>query len=235
MWPLPSISNEHVTIHVSPHDITLSWFAQPVAKKPLLLKAYQRITLSGAELLDGVLFNPTRIAQHINQFIAKHRLQDAFVSCALESPRLVEKFIHCPVPNPAPHEIADHSHKNCNWHELYLYPTDNNQHFLHVCGIPRELLAQYQLLATRTNLNLTTITSQKMALFTLYRHLCNTAYSYGRLAADLERYNNAIEQSFSLETVRRTVSIAHAVHIDVEQEARYLLTAAGLLVKGDTL
>ncbi len=229
MWLLPSNKNELVTITINPHRLICSWIRPSKKHAPLELKAYQEFPLPNLELEKLVIFNPTRIKKHINSFLASNKLLNARIACTLAGPSINERLVTCARAHPDKKEIIKSQKQHWHWEYCYLYPHDNGKFVFYRCGIPRPLLFQYQLLATTTGFNLSKITTERMALFTLYRHLWGTAFRPSQFALHMAQHNNMIEQLFSPDTLARVLSIdMHSIPMD--DALLPLLTACGLYI-----
>ncbi len=233
MWPLAPIKNELVTITLSPQYITCSWIQPHNKRTPFALAAYQKTALDHLELEQSIIFNPTKIQQYINNFLEQYNLNNAFVACSCAGPGIREKIITLNIASPKPKDLTSAGLKKIMWDYRYLHPVHNNQFAFYVCGISRELLFQYKLLAIALGINLTTITTEFMALLHLYKYLYGNAFRYSQLAIDMQKHNNKLEKNFTHETIRRMLHISSDITLDLYQEAPFLLKSLGLLLTGE--
>ena len=230
MWPLPSYKNELVTITICPQYLTCSWIKSSNKQAPLQLCAYERFDLDHLELEKLIVFNPTAIKKHINTFTKKHRLHNAPIACALAGPQVSERLLTLNTLTPQPEQVVTARSPHMRWEYRYLYPHDNGNFVFYRCGIPQPLLLQYKLLATRANLNLLTLTTERMALLTLYKYLYGSAFRQSQLAVHMMQRNNMIEQLFSPETLARILHVPDKNTTLQSKELLPLLSSCGLFV-----
>ena len=168
---IPILSKHIVGIAITPRTITCSWIS-PTGRKetPYELKGYKYLLFELQQNCSLVLFNPSRLHSLISSFLTKHNLSNASIVTALSGNGLVEKQIMLLRPT-AELQSLEESEK-INWH---YYCLQNNPGPTaapwYCCGIPPEILLQYQLLAIRCRLNLIQITTPTMALLKAYSFL----------------------------------------------------------------
>ena len=104
----------------------------------------------------------------------------------------------------------------------------------YLAGIKRELLAQYQLLALRNNLNLITVTSSTMALLKLYKHNQGSQFRHSQLGIDLATHNHRVEHILDELVLNRYVTADPSLSITMQDEAPFLLPMLGLFIMRNT-
>jgi len=234
MWPIHPIRNEHIALTLSPSALVCSWWGDIHAQQPEL-KAYQRIPLAHGEYSNGLIYNPTKLKHHIDTFLHTNKLHNSFVHVAFNSPQCIEKIITLPHSSPTTHDFQLPELKKCAWNYQYLYPTEN-QFAFYVCGLPRELLAQYKLLALSTPLNMIMLTTGHIALFTVYKQLFTSSFRQSQLANDMIKHNHSLHSYFSPEMMHRMTNINRNVVINMKQEFPYVAQSLGLiLAQGSSL
>jgi hypothetical protein len=167
MWGLPRWNNQLVTITLQPQVMTCSLIGSSKQSSLLTLHAYKKYTFQDLELEKLIVFNPTKINHVISNFLDSCNAQRAFVACALRGPQLFERFVAIANANPSLKDLAlpEQTH-HMLWDHRFIYPADNGLWVFYVTGIPRSMVLQYQLLAITMQLNLVSITSERMALLT---------------------------------------------------------------------
>lgn len=233
MWPLPPINNNYVSIIINPHAIVCSWI-QKTGSVSFELKAYNHTPLHHLESAQSILFNPTYISGRIITFLKTYNLNHAFVILGISGPTIVESIIELPIASPTPQDFHFPKLRSLIWDYRYLYPLDHRFAF-YLCGISREHLAQYQLLAITTRTNIIGITTERMALLKLYQHRHGAAFRYSQFARDLQHHSNNMHDLFSTDTLRRLLLIKPSLRINIEQERHFLSCSFGLfLIAKDT-
>ena len=219
MWPLPPLIDEHVTIIINPTHLICAWISES-KKQPMILKAYQ------SSLLDTSSVNT--IAEHVNQFLMRNNLKNSFLHVALASPIVHEELLRLSKASPRPSDFNNPELKKLLWDYRYLHLLDDGHHLFYLTGISRAALFAYQLLAHKSNLTLTSITSSYMALLQSYRQLFGPAFRQSQLGIDLIKTDYQLEKSMSTDSIMRMMSIKPTVTIDVEKQKLPLLTMIGL-------
>ena len=134
-----------------------------------------------------------------------------------------------PLAHPSLNQFPISYEPKWHWEYQYLYPHDH-QYYFYLCGIQKPLLLQYQLLALQSDLNLRSLTSERIGLLKTYRHLFGAAFRRAHLGNDLMNRNNQIERLFTKEDLSRTLSTAHDIAIE-EHDMIPLLAACGLIME----
>lgn len=230
MWRLPQHDNQLVTITFQPQVMTCSLITPSQHSTPLALQAYKKITFQELELENLIVFNATKIRQHIVDFLDTCNARNAFVACSLRGPKLFERFVPMAKANPSMEDFALPEGNHMLWDYRFAYPADNGLWVFYVTGMPRSLLLQYQLLAISTQCNLLTITSERMALLKLYEYQHGNAFRRSQLAVDMVRHHNMIEYLFDSDALSRLVYIPSTLAHHRVHDAHHLLSACGLFV-----
>jgi len=231
MWPIPSLENELITISFSPNNLVLSYIQKTnSAPTPYLLRAYKNVALHDLELENLILYNPSKIKEIISEFLTTHQKQNSFVAFSLQGPAITERLISSPTStlNEARFNVQNTGFIERGYH--YMYPHDNGTFVFYTYAVPRSLLLQYQLLAIAAHLNLTTITTQRMALLNIYKYIFGPAFRCTQLAIDMHLHNNMIEQLITKEGLRRIIKMEPS--IKTNDEFLHLATACGLFIQG---
>jgi len=230
MWGLPQYDNQLVTITFQPQVMTCSLITTSKRSAPLVLHAYKKITFQELELESLIVFNPTKIKQHIVNFLNSCNARNAFVACSLRGPKLFERFVSVTKAHPSMEDFEVSERNHMLWDYRFAYPADNGLWVFYVTGMPRALLLQYQLLAITTPFNLLTITSERMALLNLYEYQHGNAFRRSQLAIDMLRHHNMIEYLFDRDTLSRILYIPSALAHHRADDIHHLLSACGLFV-----
>lgn len=215
-----------VTIILGDNQLVLSWLKPK--KQLFIVQAYRVVPLAPLDVKNSYIFNPTVLKSHIHQFLATHKLTNAAIACALSGPGIMEQLITHPMATPCKEDFTLQHTTRLVWDYRYLYPQDDGTFTFYACGISQQQLLQYKLLAMAAHLHLQSLTSKRMALLTLYRCMQGNAFRHSQLGAVMQRNNNNIEQLCTVDMVRRLVTIAPHVSLDIQTEAQNLAAAVGL-------
>ncbi len=236
MWPFHTITNEIVTIQLQPDTIVCSWITTANKIAPTYsLRGYQRTTLANFSCAQGILFNPTTIITTITTFLQQHSLEQSFIALSTCGSGITEFILDMPQASPAHTDFPLQKLHKLVWDYRYLYPKDNAHYAVYVCGMSRQLRAQYTLLAFNASLNTILLTTEFMALLEVYRQMYGSAFRRAQLARDMQRHNNQLLNVLQADTLRRMVTVDPALSISLEQELPWLFTALGLYVTGKNL
>ncbi len=218
-------AHEAFSVIFSPRAITGVFLTQNQSNGSLQLKSLHHKRLSNLELERLTLFNPTTIGSLINQWYTANT-QTALLSFALHGPTLEEHMLLLHTAHPTTAQFPISHAPEMHWKHTYLYSFDH-RHCFYLCGIPKPLLFQYQLMAITHELPLELLTTERMALAHCYRAMNGTAYRPAQLAHAMQMHGNRIERLFFKEDLSRLLFIPS--HITVDDDARLaLLTACGL-------
>ena len=219
MWPLPKVRDEFIAVSIDSSQISCAWITSS-KKYPAILNAYSTYSLD--------MFNSNAIEQHLNTFVKKHNLIHSHISIALTGPHIHEQLVRLPFATPAAHDFASPALAKMLWDYRYLHGIDDNQYLFYVCGISRPILFAHQLLAYKTALNLTAITSSYMALLQSYRALFGPAFRQSHMALDMIRTDYKIENAMNSDSIARLLHIKPQVSLNISKEKISLLTLIGL-------
>lgn len=227
MQLFPHTPDPIISIQFKPQELICSWI-KPTSATTFALKGYQKTTLHNLALEYGLIFNPTIITRYIANFIEQNNLSSALGAFSITGAAIREQLIATKEkPTFADLKIADES--QWLWDATYLY-TDAQQRAVHyVCAMKKSTLFMYQLLAINVSLPVITISTERMALFALYKSVHAHAFRATQLSVDMQRHNNMIEQIFSAEMAFRLLSGNLSVNQRVE-----LLPACGLYTMMET-
>ncbi len=228
MWKRVRNRDRCVTIFFCPQSvICMSFEVSQSCTTPFLLSAYERFDLFHLELESLTLFNPTRIARYVQQFLKKYAIRDPFVIYALEGPLLFETYVELPdrVPNRSDFNIREL--KGLSWEYRYIYPTEHGQSVFYVAGIAPALIAQYQIFTVIAGLNVVAMIPASMALLHVYRYQHGTAFRRTQLAIDMLQHHNITDYFCTQDTFSRLVTVAQGVVIDRVRDIRPILVACG--------
>jgi hypothetical protein len=128
-----------------------------------IMENYVHIPLTNLELENQIIFNPTALNNQLTALLHKHKKNNTEIRISLEGPTIIEKLISSDINAE---NIYGEQFKNLVWHDTPLSPVHT-----YLCGISRDLLFQYQLLAMTNNIEITCITTSNMALLSSYQKL----------------------------------------------------------------
>jgi hypothetical protein len=177
------------------------------------------------------LFNISKISHNIAAFIKAHGAQHSFVSCALTGSGITELIMREPEPTISATQLMQQAPDPLIWDSCYLYPNDNALHTFYACGIPRELLLQYTIMARMTSLSLSTLTSAWYAHLQLYKTMQGPAFRRVNLAHTLAAHHHRWHDLLHRDMLYRMIAIPPAYKHD--DELPYIRTALGLFIMGN--
>lgn len=230
MWRLPKLDDTLVTITFQPHLLSCSIITTSNHTAPFALHAYTETPLQQLELEQLKIFNPTLLQNYIINFLDIHQVRNAFITCMLNGPGIYERFIPMHTANPQLDDFLLPEKQMYTWEYRYVYPIDHGRWMFYVSGIKKDLLFQYKLLAIAGNLNITTITTQRSALLSLYKFQQGKAFRTSKLAIDMLHHHNMPEQLFCADTLGRLLYIPPRLIHQRVQATAHLLNACGLYV-----
>jgi hypothetical protein len=219
-----------VTILCSPQHLIACHISSHYSR--LQLHSFTKIPLDYLELEKLVVFNPTRMSYHVDTFINSRKLGHMPLFMGLYGPAIKERCINTTIAHPEIHQLPISHAPHWKWEYCYLYPHDHSYYF-YLCGIPRGLILQFQLLALRQNWNLHYLTSERMALLQLYKYLFGQAFRPTQLGLHMQQRNNNIDALFSRDDLARIITIPSHITID-EHDLGSLLTSCGLFIAGES-
>ena len=226
------IRNRHLLITCDEHALSCSVITRASGIAPYQLIAYQRFPINHHEIIHLKLFNITKISHHIAAFIKAHRAYHSFVSCALTGKGITELIIREPEPTISATQLMQQAPDPLIWDSCYLYPNDNALHTFYACGIPRELLLQYSIMARMTSLTLSTLTSAWYAQLCLYQAVQGSAFRRVNLANTLTTHHHRWQDLLPRDMIYRMISIPSTYRHD--DEIPYIRTALGLFIMGNS-
>jgi len=218
-------AREAFAVIFSPRAMLGAFLSQHPRTGALQLRSLHQKKLSNLELERLTIFNPTAIGSLVSQWYHEYS-KSVPVLFALNGPSIEEHMLllHSAHPTPAQFPVSHAPHMH--WKHTYLYSIDH-MHCFYLCGIPKPLLFQYQLMTITEQLPLEVLTTERMALAHCYRFMNSTAYRPAQLAQALQMHGNRIERLFYKEDLSRLLYIP--ANISFSDDARLaLLTACGL-------
>jgi hypothetical protein len=226
------IRNRHLLITCDERAVSCSIIAPSSGIAPYHLVAYQRFPLNHHEIMHLRLFNISKISHHIAAFIKAHQAHHAFVSCALTGSGITELIMREPEPTISATQLMQQAPDPLIWDSCYLYPNDNALHTFYACGISRELLLQYNLMARMTSLSLNILTSTWYAHLQLYKAMQGPAFRRVNLAQTLTAHHHRWHDLLPRDMLYRMIAIPSAYKH--EDELPFIRTALGLFIMGNT-
>jgi hypothetical protein len=227
MWSKPKQHNAFV-ITITPRTITYSHLSRPTKISLIQLKSHDIQILDTLELEKLVVFNPSIVAKQIQNHYKTLANRSLPVLIALNGSSLFAKIISSSKAHPSLNQLNVPHIPHMQWAYRYLYSHDH-RHYFYVCGLPQQILLQYQLLSIKTQLPVRVISTEHMALLHLYRHLTGSMFRHSQLGTMLIERNNNIEQLFSEDDLPRVLSLPSDQKLIHENQIP-LLAACGLFI-----
>jgi hypothetical protein len=164
MWSFKQKLNAMVVVSCKPQGVGMACIQTTGTKIPYYMQSFAYFPCNDMELEQEIIFNPTRVAKYIQTFMHTVSMPDTEVRISLEGPAVFESIGH-----KEPYE-DDHARTLLDtmvWDYVLLGNKETHESSHYTCGITRELLFQYKLLALRCHLNVTCITTCFMALLSV--------------------------------------------------------------------
>ena len=117
------------------------------------------------------LYNLTILSRAIKEFLKSYKKQTNYAVISLIPPGIHERIISLNIETPQQHHLQQEQNKALIWDYLpigYNRKTGKTQYY--ACGITREQLFQYQLLALKAQINCIGILPQRIALLKATTH-----------------------------------------------------------------
>lgn len=164
MWLPEQQLNSIIALSFKPQGIGIAYIQETGAQVPYSMKSFIYSPCDDMELERQIIFNPTRIGNYLQALINKIPSYDIEVRMSLEGPSVFERFVD---KESFEDKNLRNSLNTMVWDSVLLSDQSASGYMHYVCGITRELLFQYKLLALRNNLNVSCITTHMMALLQL--------------------------------------------------------------------
>lgn len=146
-----------VCIAARENRLTCAIFQVQNNKRPeLSLHAFKELSFNNFELEHLIVFNPTRIGSSITAFMTEHKIKNKDIFMSIDLPAISETLTQLSDDKPSK------EFEKLVWQSIPIEESDPSMHYR--CGIRREILFQYQLLAARFGLNLACLTTRTAAL-----------------------------------------------------------------------
>lgn len=160
MWLYKQTVKDVVVLAFKPQYLAYAHFKKSNNKTPYSMNGYTLIPFTNLELEKQIVFNPTSIGKQLNTLLHEHKTQGTDIRISIEGPTIFEMLA---TQDTIVEDAYAQQLKNLVWHDMPLW---NNSKY--ICGISREHLFQYQLLAIKHNIPITCLTTSNMALLTCH-------------------------------------------------------------------
>ena len=162
MWLHKQSVTDIVAVAFKPQYLACAHIKKTGDKIPYSMVSFKQIALDDLELEKQIVFNPTKIGKLLHSLLHEQSLCNADIRLCLSGPAVFEALTCC--TDQSIEQIFGTKLKNLIWEDLAIFQNSQLQPITYVCGISRELLFQYQLLAIKHKLNFTCITTSNAAL-----------------------------------------------------------------------
>lgn len=158
-----------VTVSIGPKKII---FCSVNIKTPFTIRALEEFEFSSPCISNLTIGNMTQIKKSLKSFFNTQKLLNAYTIFSLTASGLYERVISLNTEVPQVDHLQNNSAKKMIWDYLPLgFNQSNGKTNYYACGITREQLFQYQLLAITTNVNCISIVPQRIALITASKYV----------------------------------------------------------------
>jgi hypothetical protein len=222
------LSGPFLAVTMYPERFTCSLLMSAGRSALYSLRAHATYPCDG-ELHNLMVFNPTYIAQCIQQFVVASGVKIASMAVALRGPIVHEIITYAANKNPVITEFEVPQGVHWQWYKQHIYAATPQKHLMYVAGMPRPITLQYHLMMHTLDMPLRRITTQRMSLLSLYKKLYGTVFRPVQLAERLAVYHYEVEKLFTPDVLGRVLHIPPHLEIDREAELVPLLNAYALV------
>lgn len=199
------------------------------------IHAYEKKDFEALEFEKSIVFNPTKISANIKKFIKNNNIKNPFVSMSISGPNIFEKIVTLPKSFAKKEDFKIADVKNLNWNHTYLCPSLKGGFDFYICGMKREHLFQYKLLALWAGAKLAFVTTEQAALISLYKHLEGQNFIQSQFSVDLSQNGYDMQSIFTPKLITKNFNIAKELNINVKKETKNLATSIGLFLLGNKI
>ena len=236
MWPFRKAEPELVTVALNPQSMVCSWIKKEKLQlknnKNIRVKAYKKIIFKQLEFEKSVLFNLSKMSNHIKRFIRANNIKNPLLALSISGPTVFEKIITLSISTPSDEDFNLPQINTMTCKQCYLGPAIHGGFDFYCCGIRREALFQYNLLAIKSGIKLVTITTKKASHIKLYKHMQGDKFRQGQLSLDLAQYNYDIQNTFTSDHISQQFDIQKEIANQLQKEYTNLATNLGLFLIG---
>lgn len=172
MWLHKKTVNDIVALSFKPQYLAYAHFKKIGGQVPYSMISCKQIPLDDLELEKQIIFNPTQIGKHLHCLLCEQSLCNADIRISMAGPTMFESIAsdsEVPIEETYGTQL-----KNMVWQDMPIFQHSQLKNLTYICGISRELLFQYQLLAIKHKFNITCITTSNIALLSIYHALSPT-------------------------------------------------------------
>lgn len=145
---------------------------------------------------------------------------------------LTELIMRAPEPRLSATMLMQQAPDPLIWDSCYLYPSDHTLHTFYACGLPRELLLQYDILSRMANITMSTLTSSWYAQLSLYKTMQGSAFRRANLAQTLMTHHHTWNNLLNRDMLQRMITIPTRYNHD--ENLPHIRTALGLFIIGNS-
>ncbi len=190
--------------------------------------AYKEYPFEQQTISNLTIFLLSYVKKTFETFFTTHKLHHAYTLFSLVPPGIHERIIGLHSEKPQDHHMQQHGESRKKLILDYIslgYNQASEKTYYYVCGITREQLFQYQLLAMMLPLNCIAIIPQRFALLNASTHFFPESTAIGSITnhASLQNYLNYCLLSANFE---KKISCAQSL------EKKVLMEIFGLLLLG---
>jgi hypothetical protein len=232
MWRTQITKQELVTVTIENEALSLSVLQRN--KNNIFLCAYKKIPILNYEVVDGIIYNIEFIKKSVCDFISIYKLHNPSLALCIHAEVLHEQFYKTTHHDET--EALSKLFHNMAWDEQYLCPSIDHDGFWHyACGMYREHLFHYSLLALELGYPLSLLTSYNIAYLFLYKYRYADCFRQSQLSLDLATCNFDPAALFSPDGVARCMGIKTGLTISWPDDYKTLGASLGLFLAGEHL
>lgn len=197
----------------------------------IMLHAYKKIPILNDEIFDGIIYHTEFLRKHLSDFIHTHRVssQLPLAICAHDA-ILVEHFYKTDSHHIDIVSVHESLHQTV-WEAHYLCPSIEHDGFwYYLCGMRREHINHYTLLAHELGLDIVLLTSCIMAYIQLYKYRQMSTFRQSQLSLDFTTNECSLTNLITPELVANTLHVSNELTISFTDEYKNLGVALGLFL-----
>lgn len=230
MWPFKQSEPNLISVSLNPQYMCCS-LIQREKDNIITIQAYKMILFKHLEFEKSIVFNFSKISNTIKTFIKTYNIKNPMLTFSISGPNIFEKIVTLSTSMPTKEDFKIPQINKLNWQYSYLGPSVHGGFDFYFCGITREALFQYNLIAIKSGIKPIVITTPKVSHIELYKYIKDNTFRQSQFAIDLAQNNYDILSTISPEHLSKYFLIDRV--IDIKQDKfKNIATMLGLFLMG---
>lgn len=212
-------------IHLAPTALLCTTLTQ--AEKKIKVPSFELHTFKQPVIKNLAILSMSTLTALIKNYVQKNNLSGSYTLLSLAHPGIVERIITLNNEHPQEHHLQQSEHpQKLIWDFMNLEHKAGGKKTYYLCGITREQLFHYQLLAIQAALPCIAIVPQRAALLKASNYLLANNVQPLSNHAMVQSYIDYAEQKLSQTTL---IEIPHNI------EKKQVLESLGLFLIGQEI